>query len=94
MVQLALAYSTVYQLGLDQVCTHSQGKIFFHTAQSVSACLLPDHCTLIFPDVTVPLSCLQGIITGAVNYSRSLDLKRGLVNIEKFVSYLNRELQN
>ena len=56
MVQLALAYSTVYQLGLDQVCTHSQGKIFFHTAQSVSACVLPDHCTLIFPDVTVPLS--------------------------------------
>merc|ERR1711974_347208 len=31
----------------------------------------------------------QGIITGAVNYSRSLDLRRGLVNIEKFVAYLN-----
>jgi len=53
VVQLALAYSTVYQLGLD-----------------------------------------QGIITAAVNYSRSLDLRRGLVNIEKFVAYLNRELQN
>ena len=39
-------------------------------------------------------SLLQGIITGAVNYSRSLDLRRGLVNIEKFVAYLNRELQN
>lgn len=53
VVQLALAYSTVYQLGLD-----------------------------------------QGIITGAVNYSRSLDLRQGLVNIEKFVAYLNRELQS
>ena len=47
VVNLALAYSTVYHLGFD-----------------------------------------QGLITSAINNARSMDIKHGLVNVDKFIQFI------
>ena len=50
VVQLALAYSTVYQLGLDQVGFNLQRKLFTSQGyQSFHACTVHTVCTWIFP---------------------------------------------
>ena len=47
VVNLSLAYSTVYHLGFD-----------------------------------------QGLITGAINNARSMDIRHGLVNVDRFIQYI------
>ena len=87
VVQLALAYSTVYQLGLDQVRWDLQRKLYF-TGWAISHCM----CVLSLPSVLWyfllvasllwPLNIFQGCFTHSNFFcresSQALSTTRGL----------------
>ena len=66
VVQLSLAFTTVYQLGLEEV--GSVVEIWDLVTSSI----------------------IQGIINGAVNDARALDIRQGLVNVDKFMERISQ----